>query len=146
MTLTPIRVRGRRKASPKAPTALAPRPRRAKRSLASVMASRSTRRRATLESLPSEILESILLYSTNLSLPRASPAIGIKLSHRATLLRLFIWAFHETWQQWFGIPAGQPSYHVPQAASTRQVPCQGDHVLQVRTACVPSLMRHENLD
>ncbi|POR38779.1 Uncharacterized protein TPAR_01029 [Tolypocladium paradoxum] len=131
MTLTPVRIRGKRKASSiKTPTTLAPQPRKMKRSLASVVASRSTRRRATLESLPSEMLESILLYSTNLSLPRASPVIGSKLSDRATLLRLFIWAFHETWQQWFGIPASQPICHVPQVASVQQVQCQGDHALQ----------------
>ncbi|KAH6607402.1 hypothetical protein Trco_003715 [Trichoderma cornu-damae] len=68
------------------------------------MAARATRHRNTLDSLPGEILEEILLYSANISLPRVSNLIGMKLSGRATLLRLFIRAFHETWEQWFGIP------------------------------------------
>lgn len=79
-------------------------PKKMKRSLASVRASRSTRGRPTLQSLPVELLESIFLYSANLALPRASHLIGAKLSGKATLLRLFIAVFHETWDQWFGIP------------------------------------------
>ncbi|PNY29058.1 uncharacterized protein TCAP_01020 [Tolypocladium capitatum] len=130
MTLHPVRVRGKRKASATKTPTTSLQPRKTKRSLASVVAGRSARQRATLESLPAEILEGILLHSASLSLPRASPVIGVKLSGRATLLRLFIWAFHDTWQQWFGIPAGQPVYHVPQVADMQQVPCQGDHVLQ----------------
>src|SRR4051812_7326944 len=106
MPLTPIHVRGKRKApSSKTPKGLDSPPQKMRKSLGTVLAGRATRTRATLESLPYEILESILLYSTNLSLPRASLIVGLKLSNRATLLRLFIWAFHETWEQSFGIPA-----------------------------------------
>ncbi|RDA90657.1 hypothetical protein CP533_6821 [Ophiocordyceps camponoti-saundersi (nom. inval.)] len=110
-----------------------------RRSLQSVLASRSSgprrpltplRRLSRLECLPAELLESILLYSCNLSLPRASPVLGVKLSQRATLLRLFIWGFHDTWQQWFGIPASLAVHHVPQSIDEESIPCQGDPVLQ----------------
>lgn len=82
-----------------------------------------------LESLPAELLESILLYSENLSLPRSSQIIGAKLSGKATLLRLFMMAFHDTWEQWFGIPKTQfqgPTPKVKELAS-----CDGDVLFQV---------------
>ncbi|UNI24365.1 hypothetical protein JDV02_010117 [Purpureocillium takamizusanense] len=131
MPPTPIHVRGKRKAlSDKAPKGLPGPPPKMRKSLGIVLASRATRAGATLESLPYEILESILLYSTNLSLPRASPIVGMKLSSRATLLRLFIWAFHETWEQSFGIPARQRLFHVGQMDGEKRPPFQGDHTLQ----------------
>jgi hypothetical protein len=98
------------------------------------MATRATRHRSTLDSLPAEILESILLYSANLSLPRVSNFIGFKLSGRATLLRLFILAFHETWEQWFGIPTDPAIVHGPWLQDAQHVPCGGDPIFQVRDA------------
>lgn len=108
MSPTPVHVTGKRK-SPSWPTpatdpegVLSPKKRR--RSLASVRASRLlARHRPALENLPTELLEMILLYSANLALPRSSPIIGSKLSAKATLLRLFVMAFHDTWDKWFGI-------------------------------------------
>ncbi|KJZ75793.1 hypothetical protein HIM_04950 [Hirsutella minnesotensis 3608] len=129
---TLVHVRGKRKQ----PSAETPKPvlelaaKKAKRTLASVMATRLHRHRPTLESLPAEILESILLYSSNFALPRASSLIGFKLSGRATLLRLFVWAFHETWHQGFGIPAHQHIFHVPPKGEDGEMPCHGDPVLQ----------------
>ncbi|KAG5974351.1 hypothetical protein E4U55_008222 [Claviceps digitariae] len=108
MSLTPVRVRGKRKASSSIiPNLAMDNPwhhKKMKRSLASIRASRSSRHRASLQSLPVELLESIFLYSANLALPRSSPLLGAKLSGKATLLRLFIIAFHDTWDQFFGIP------------------------------------------
>ncbi|KAM4064884.1 hypothetical protein HRG_004763 [Hirsutella rhossiliensis] len=133
MNSTPVRIRGKRKPSSstaKRPSPAPPAPKKMKRPLASVLASRSTRRRPTLESLPGEVLETVLLYSCNIALPRASPLLGVKLSDRVTLLRLFIWAFHDTWEQWFGIPQSQSFHHVPRSAREYEVPCQGDPVLQ----------------
>lgn len=88
--------------------------------------------RADLESLPAEILETVLLYSADLALPRASPRLGVKLSDRVTLLRLFIWAFHDTWDQWFGIPRRFAYYYFTREFSIRIDEFQGDPVLQVR--------------
>ena len=137
MNLTPIRVRGKRKP----PLATAPpiqQPPKARRSIQDIKTSRHTRRqRASLESLPQEILESILLYSCNVSLPQASLIIGAKLSGRATLLRLFIWGFHDTWNQWFGIPTSKEIFHGPHKPDTQQhVPCDGDAQFQVRSDVV----------
>lgn len=101
-----------------------------KRSISTVLADRSSRYRASLDSLPAEILEKILLYSTNLALPRAAPHIGAKLSGRATLLRLFIWTFHDTWNQWFGIPVRSDVFFGPEIKNPELRICDGDPVLQ----------------
>ncbi|KAM0433041.1 hypothetical protein ACHAQK_009403 [Fusarium lateritium] len=118
MGLTPIRIRGKRKyPSARKPSTLGtptsisgvdenPPPKKMKRSLSNVLASRATRWRPVLQNLPAEILESIFLYSANVALPRAAPVIGAKLSSRATLVRFLIWAFHDTWEQGFGNPGG----------------------------------------
>ncbi|KEY68649.1 hypothetical protein S7711_00528 [Stachybotrys chartarum IBT 7711] len=100
MNLTPVLVRGKRKApvrdSPDQPLRKKP-----MKSLSAVLASR---RRATIETLPAETLELIFLYSQNLALPRASGIVGRKLSARSTFIRLFIQAFCDTWNQGFGLP------------------------------------------
>ncbi|KAF5023506.1 hypothetical protein F66182_4457 [Fusarium sp. NRRL 66182] len=116
MSLTPVRIRGKRKrpstSKPSAfgiPTStpdssqLLP-AKKMRRSLSNVLASRAARWRPVLQALPAEILESIFLYSANTALPRSAPVIGAKLSGRATLLRFIMWAFHDTWDQCFGIP------------------------------------------
>lgn len=133
MGLTPVHIRGNRKRTlPLSATSVTDStdtPRKMKRSLVSVRVSRSSRQRPVLESLPAELLESILLYSENLSLPRSSQIIGAKLSGKATLLRLFMMAFHDTWEQWFGIPKTQfqgPTPKVKELAS-----CDGDVLFQV---------------
>lgn len=144
MTLTPIRIRGKRKTKASStsnpPSALSDslnphltaRAKKMKRSISTVLADRSSRYRASLDALPAEILEKILLYSTNLALPRAAPHIGAKLSGRATLLRLFIWTFHDTWNQWFGIPVRGDIFFGPEIKNPELRICDGDPVLQVR--------------
>ncbi|KAG6254513.1 hypothetical protein E4U23_006175 [Claviceps purpurea] len=71
---------------------------------ASVRARCSSRSLHSLQNLPLELLESIFLYSKNFALPRSSPLLGAKLSGKATLLRLFMEGFHDTWNRFFGIP------------------------------------------
>ncbi|KAI5464161.1 hypothetical protein BGZ63DRAFT_421231 [Mariannaea sp. PMI_226] len=150
MNLTPIRIRGKRKTrstitASNPPSALVasselllhPRFKQMKRSLSTVIAERSIRHRASLDSLPAEILEKILLYSTNLALPRAGPYIGAKLSGRATLLRLFIWAFHDTWNQWFGIPIRNGVYFGPRVSDSELQACDGDPVFQTAILELP---------
>ncbi|KAM0524726.1 hypothetical protein ACHAPE_000825 [Trichoderma viride] len=138
MELSKIPVKGKRKtpatSRPQAlceqqPPFKAPRTRK---SLSTVMATRKTRHRSTLDSLPAEILENILLYSANLALPRVSNFIGAKLSGRATLLRLFIQAFHDTWEQWFGIPTNPAIVHGPWLENAQHVPCRGDPKFQTQ--------------
>lgn len=131
MNLTPIKVRGKRKPKPPAAVAASPRitsrkdidggsntssnnyeddtlppPRqKPKRSLSAAIAHRKTSRpRSSIESLPLEILEAILLHCRSFGLPRASSLIGAKLSGKATLFKLFFAAFHDTWEQGFGRP------------------------------------------
>lgn len=142
MSLTPVRVRGKRKApTTKTPKALEQAQqhhptRKAKRSLTTVMATSATKDRLGLDTLPAEILEKILLYSSNVSLPHASPVIGLKLSERATLVRMFMWAFHETWDQWFGVPMSKTLLHGPPVMGKPQTECYGDHELQVCTTII----------
>ncbi|KAL7938049.1 hypothetical protein V8C35DRAFT_139762 [Trichoderma chlorosporum] len=142
MELTRVHVRGKRKTpATNRPQAVNEQPPakalRTRKSLSSVMSSRATRHRSTLDSLPAEILESILLYSGNLSLPQVSNFIGTKLSGRATLLRLFIQAFHDTWDQWFGIPTNPAIVHGPWLRDAQHVPCGGDPAFQTRVLAQP---------
>ncbi|KAL6807565.1 hypothetical protein GGI42DRAFT_248640 [Trichoderma sp. SZMC 28013] len=142
MDLTKVRVRGKRKTpATSRPRALQEQPPakalRTRKSLSSVMTARATRQRSTLDSLPGEILENILLYSANLNLPLVSNFIGMKLSGRATLVRLFIRAFHETWDQWFGIPTNPAIVHGPWLEDAQHVPCCGDPVFQTKVLNQP---------
>lgn len=140
MKLTPIRVRGKRKL-PSSTTSLVPRPSKMQRSIEDIKHTRQLRPRMNLDRLPAETLENILLYSGSISLPRASPVIGAKLSSRVTLLRFFIWAFHDTWDQWFGIPATislqgpltkeHMQHSLNNLRPTKSWPCAGDPELQV---------------
>lgn len=174
LNLTPINVRGKRKApippTSNIPTALqlqqevqeeeerkqAPHPpdgdsrphtqsksqskTQSKRPILEVMAAHAMQDKPALDSLPSEILEKILLYSSNLSLPHASPVIGAKLSEKATLIRFFIWAFHETWDQWFGIPTSKALNHGPPVFRKQSKRVEGDYALQV-SCTLPQLIQ-----
>ncbi|KAG5969652.1 hypothetical protein E4U58_001263 [Claviceps cyperi] len=108
MDLTPAQTSGKRKRSlsiTAKPAVDNPSDRKKpKQAAASVRAGCSSSSRSSLQNLPEELLESILLYSMNLALPRSSPLIGAKLSAKATCLRVFIMGFDDTWSQCFGIP------------------------------------------
>ncbi|KAG6092023.1 hypothetical protein E4U30_006027 [Claviceps sp. LM220 group G6] len=99
---TPVQVMGKRKRSPSTTPDVAQKMAPSRASLHSSCSSRSPH---SLQNLPLELLESIFLYSKNFALPRSSPLLGAKLSGKATLLRLFMVAFHDTWDQCFGISA-----------------------------------------
>lgn len=58
--------------------------------------------RTGLNSLPPEILGDIFVLSGNVSLPKCDALIGAKLSHRSTLIRFCIAAFHRTWTRYLG--------------------------------------------
>ncbi|KAF4331751.1 hypothetical protein FBEOM_14483 [Fusarium beomiforme] len=132
MGLTPIRIRGKRKfpstgiSSPLRTTPsvaddkICP-PKKMKRSLSNVLASRATRWRPALQALPAEILESIFLYSASVALPRSAPIMGSKLSGRATLIRFIIWAFQDTWEQSFGDPEKFAAIDKNSIAGNRQL-------------------------
>jgi hypothetical protein len=83
MDLTPIRIRGKPNTKPKRRiqdgpiSASQPQTKRRRREKPRVHAAMPT-----LQGLPQELLEIIFLYSMNISLPRASPDLGRKLSHR----------------------------------------------------------------
>ncbi|KAG5914982.1 hypothetical protein E4U61_005129 [Claviceps capensis] len=57
------------------------------------------------------LLEGIFLYLANLALPRSCPSLGAKLSSKTTRLRLFMIGFHDTWDQYFGIPMSQEGFN-----------------------------------
>ncbi|KAK1846655.1 actin cortical patch protein [Colletotrichum chrysophilum] len=98
MKLTPIRVRGKRKAASSPST---PQPAQKRRSR--LPARRDTKRATPVEHMPLEILERILLFSENLNLLRCNNRIGALLSGRGTLINVIISAFHSTWDCWFGV-------------------------------------------
>lgn len=140
MDLTPVSIRGKRKNRPSTVSSSSAPPKKiSKRSLSSVLADRSGRHRPCLDGLPGEILEKIFLYSTNLSLPQASPRIGVKLSDRATLIRFFIWAFHDTWDQNFGVPVRFGPIIGPDLPEDTPRYWAGDPELQVRILSVVAL-------
>ncbi|KAG6027356.1 hypothetical protein E4U19_002028 [Claviceps sp. Clav32 group G5] len=99
---TTVQARGKRKRSPSTTPDVA---KKMVQTLAPVHSRCSSRSPHSLQNLPLELLESIFLYSMNFALPRSSPLLGARLSGRATLLRLFIVGFHDTWDQCFGISA-----------------------------------------
>ncbi|KAH7304926.1 hypothetical protein B0I35DRAFT_484120 [Stachybotrys elegans] len=132
MAPTPIHVRGKRKAPSKSAaspsvknqkTAFMEDERKKKKDDAAATTTtsaaksfamiRQSRQRPTLEGLPIEILEPIFLYSENLSLPRSSSRLGLKLSAPSTFVRLVMQAFGDTWDQSFG--------HLPQQMDTAGV-------------------------
>jgi hypothetical protein len=133
MSLTPISIRGKRKTPWTQPPKVFNKPQKVRKTVAEVRAARGGALRPSLESLPPEILEQILLYSSSTSLPRASHIIGRKLSHASTRVRFVVWAFHDTWDQWFGIPADRSLCHGPWPEGIKgpqDIACAGDHELQ----------------
>jgi len=104
MELTPIHVRGKRRApgEAKRPTGR-PLKRKEKEHGGNQHCAKKRKRQLSMEEkLPLEILERIFLLSGNLSLPRCSGRIGYLLSNRNVLMELIITAFGPTWDMWFG--------------------------------------------
>lgn len=111
MGLTPVRVRGRHWRHRKDPLIVASQLQASTSSpLLSQAVSLENRRRKrkikkakvttpampTLQGLPQEILEIIFLYSMNISLPRASPSLGQKLSSKTIIMEFTMRSFFHT--------------------------------------------------
>ncbi|KAI1744572.1 hypothetical protein F4680DRAFT_405335 [Xylaria scruposa] len=103
MELTPIRVRGKRRAKGEQPV-VAPPIKRPKTDRSQKKQAKDRRPKASEieKSMPLEILERIFWLSENVNLPRAGPRLGRLLSGRSTLRETFITAFEPTWNLWFG--------------------------------------------
>ncbi|KAI0203298.1 hypothetical protein F4808DRAFT_39673 [Astrocystis sublimbata] len=108
MDLTPIKVRGKRRAvgdqvAFAAPPKRPPKKARNHENAAKHRLSKASKKISKMEStLPLEILESILWLSEEVNFPRASPRLGRILSGRSTLMRTFLLAFGPTWEVWSG--------------------------------------------
>ncbi|KAI1755777.1 hypothetical protein F4782DRAFT_368273 [Xylaria castorea] len=108
MELTPIRVRGKRRAGGE--KLIVARPlKHLKRDRSQKKQAKDLRPKASEmeRSLPLEILERIFWLSENVNLPRAGPRLGRLLSGPSTLRETFIVAFGPTWEVWFGCVNGQ---------------------------------------
>jgi hypothetical protein len=61
---------------------------------------KSKRKMCALEKLPTELLEAVFFYCMNLSLPRASPIIGAKLSSERVYNWTIVNSFGPTWEEY----------------------------------------------
>ncbi|KAG5969651.1 hypothetical protein E4U58_001262 [Claviceps cyperi] len=86
----------------------------------SVLARCSSRSRSSLQNLPVELLEKIFLYSMNLALPRSNPLLGAKLSAKVTRRRVFMAAFHETWD--WTLSKGEVKSHLEKGKEVVNLP------------------------
>ncbi|TRX98418.1 hypothetical protein FHL15_000492 [Xylaria flabelliformis] len=104
MELTPIRVRGKRRAGGEQPVVARPLLKRLKKGQSQNKQAKDLRPKASEieKSIPLEILERIFWLSENVNLPRAGPRLGRLLSGLSTLRETFITAFAPTWEVWFG--------------------------------------------
>ncbi|KAI0434842.1 hypothetical protein F5Y09DRAFT_190266 [Xylaria sp. FL1042] len=107
MELTPIRVRGKRRAGDQ--LLVAPPPKRAHKDRSQKKQAGVCRPKVSYleKSLPLEILERIFWLSENVNFPRASPRLGRLLSGPSTLRETFLSAFGPTWEVWFGCVDGR---------------------------------------
>ncbi|KAI0975812.1 hypothetical protein F4678DRAFT_283458 [Xylaria arbuscula] len=107
MELTPIRVRGKRRA--KNQQFIAPPAKRFHKDPSQKKRAKARRPKASdiEKSMPLEILEHIFWLSENVNFPRASPRLGRLLSGPSTLRETFLSAFGPTWEVWFGCVHGQ---------------------------------------
>ncbi|KAI0405482.1 hypothetical protein F4802DRAFT_597038 [Xylaria palmicola] len=108
MELTPIKVRGKRRAQGERLVAARP-PKRFKKDRSQKKKPEIRRAKASEieKSMPLEILERIFWLSENINLPRAGPRLGRLLSGRSTLRETFLTAFGPTWEVWFGCVNGR---------------------------------------
>ncbi|KAI0458445.1 hypothetical protein F5B21DRAFT_431640 [Xylaria acuta] len=116
MELTPIRVRGKRRAGGGQLVVTRPLKRLKKdRSQEKQCKGRRPKASEIERSMPLEILERIFWLSENVNFPRAGPRLGRLLSGRSTLRETFLSAFGPTWEVWFGCLngrcAGFPAVH-----------------------------------
>lgn len=93
-----------------------------------------------LESLPTEILQTIFLYCLNLDLPRASPLLGAKLSNEHIYLQSVLLVFSPSWEQRLSQVTRLLEHDT--ARESELLVSAGDPVLQVRH---PLKARHFSL-
>ncbi|KAI8950420.1 hypothetical protein F4801DRAFT_345375 [Xylaria longipes] len=107
MELTPIRVRGKRRAGGEQRVVALP-PKRLKKDRSQKKQAKDRRPKASEieRSMPLEILEHIFWLSENINLPRAGLRLGRLLSGPSTLRETFLTAFGPTWEVWFGCVNG----------------------------------------
>lgn len=105
MTLTPVRVRGKKRnrelvnrtlSQVSRAQLLSKRPRTVSKTARSKSRKETIAAMPTLQGLPQELLEIVFLYSMNISLPRASHDLGRKLSSRTVCLEFCVRAFFDT--------------------------------------------------
>jgi hypothetical protein len=102
MDLTPVKIRGRKRKAPTnslahtQPTSSQLAKQTARTKLARSKKKAVVAAMPTLQGLPQELLEMIFLYSMNLSLPRASPDLGQKLSSPAVTMEIVMRTFFHT--------------------------------------------------
>ncbi|RDW80057.1 hypothetical protein BP6252_04695 [Coleophoma cylindrospora] len=155
MDLTPIKVPGKRHVDKsKAANRRPGRPLKleaAKRPLNDAISSPSTPRGAKkskrdklpavktspLESMPTEILAEIFLYSMNFALPATSPRLALLLNDPVVHRKTITMAFGPTWNEWiahsdkFSFPAGHQLVNLNVGTSLHpHTDRPGDHVLQ----------------
>ncbi|KAF2962835.1 hypothetical protein GQX73_g10739 [Xylaria multiplex] len=108
MELTPIRVRGKRRAPGEELITALPL-KRARKDLGQKKRAEVRRSKASNieRSMPLEVLERIFWLSENANFPRASLRLGRLLSGSSTLRETFLTAFGPTWDVWFGCVHGQ---------------------------------------
>ncbi|KAI0521582.1 hypothetical protein F5B22DRAFT_543927 [Xylaria bambusicola] len=107
MELTPIKVRGKRRAQDE--LAVAPPPKRPQKDPSVKKDAKARRPKfSNLEkSMPLEVLEHIFWLSENVNFPRASLRLGRLLSGAATLRGTFLSAFGPTWDKCFSLRGRQ---------------------------------------
>ncbi|KAI0487341.1 hypothetical protein F4859DRAFT_252025 [Xylaria cf. heliscus] len=108
MELTPIKVRGKRRAGgDQLVVARPPQHPKKDRNQQKQAKVRHPRASEIERSLPLEILEHIFWLSENVNFPRAGLRLGRLLSGPSTLRKTFIAAFGPTWEVWFGCVNGR---------------------------------------
>lgn len=88
---------------------------------------------ASLERLPTELLEKIFLFSLNFDLPRSSPIIGSKLSNHHIYITAATAIFDPTWRYTYR-RSNEQGRAILDIGNTEVVP--GDPELQVRLASI----------
>jgi len=111
MELTPIKVRGKRRAKGDPPVAASSKRHKTPKQETQRQLARARLPKASNieKSMPLEILERIFWYSENVNFPRASPRLGWLLSGPSTLRGTFLRAFAPSWHLGSASAAGTDS-------------------------------------
>ena len=120
-----------------------PSKRHKKRSLKNI---KSKRKMSDLEKLPTEILETIFLFSLNFNLPNASPVIAGKLSSPIMFKKTIMAVFGPTWERWHGRERNRLQKRVAKETEhTDEDPILQSEVLRCRWATLPVVLKTKDL-